>query len=67
MDSHHTRARPARGPLLLNFVRPQPVSDLSFHYDARRRLNVMAHDGTPVVATAGGRAMLKSQGQVAED
>jgi len=65
MDQHDQRI-PQR-PLLLNFVRPQPADDLDYSYDSAQRLNVTVKDGVPVVATALGRAKLKSVGEVAED
>jgi hypothetical protein len=67
MDRCDQRVRRTLRPFLLNFARPQPAIDLGFNYDAVQRLNVTAHDGVPVVATAGGRAMLKTLGVAAED
>jgi hypothetical protein len=67
MDRHNQRASRARRPLLLNFVRRQPVDDLEYRYDPGQHLNVAIKDGVPVVATALGRAQLKTLGVAAED
>jgi len=67
MDRHNQRAPRARRPLLLNFVRRQPVDDLEYRYDLEQHLNVGVKDGVPVVATALGRTQLKTLGVAAED
>jgi hypothetical protein len=67
MNPDDQRVSPARRPLLLNFVRRQPAGDIHYCYDAALRLNVTARDGIPVVATACGRAALKTQAVQAED
>ena len=67
MDRHDQWAQSTRQPLLLNFVRAQPTADLNYRYDETQRLNVTVVDGVPVVATASGRAHLKTLGVAAED
>jgi hypothetical protein len=67
MDRHDQWAQSTRQPLLLNFVRAQPTADLNYRYDETQRLNVTVVDGVPVVATVGGRALLKTQCIVEED
>jgi hypothetical protein len=66
---HHDdqRARSVRQPLLLNFVQLQPANDLNYCYDEAQRLNVITTSGVPVVAAAGGKAMLKTQAGRGED
>jgi hypothetical protein len=67
MNNNDQPMSPARRPLLLNFVRRQPGGDIDYCYDAALCLNVSPQDGIPVVATAGGRAALKTQAVQAED
>jgi hypothetical protein len=67
MNRHDQRGRSARRPLLLNFVRPQPASDLEYRYDEGQRLNITAQDGVPIVAVAGGKARLKTHAVEGED
>jgi hypothetical protein len=61
MDEHGDRGRPSHRPLLLNFIRRQPDSDVRFRYDAEKSLNVTTPDDIPVVVVA--PSMLKTQAQ----
>jgi hypothetical protein len=67
MDQHGQGERRARRPLLLTFARQQPADDLDYCYDPAQRLNITVRDGLAVVATARGRARLKTLGVAAED
>lgn len=67
MDRHGQRTFSTGQPFLLNFIRPQRIPNLEYHYDDHQRLNVTASEGVPVVATVSGRALLKTKSVVGED